>query len=68
MDDADRDAELRDRARRIREQAQKLAARAAAMPAGPMQEMLARQAEILHAGAGELDAQALALAPAQGTA
>jgi len=61
-------AELRSRARAIREQARRAQARAASMPAGLEREMLATQADMLGEGAAELDARALAVDPVRGSA
>jgi hypothetical protein len=61
-------AGLRSRAKAIRLQAKKAHERAAAMPDGLEREMLATQAVMLGDGAAELDAKALALDPALGTA
>ena len=68
MDDATLAADIRVRAQRIREQGRRLAARAAVMPDGVMRDMLDGQAKILARGADDLEAQALALTPAVGTA
>jgi hypothetical protein len=65
MDDA---SDLIARARRIRDQARRLQARAESLPPGPMREMLTGQAAIMANGADDLDAQALALASPVGTA
>jgi len=68
MDDARLAAEIRTRAQHIRDQARRLEARAGGLPAGAMRDMLAGQAKILAQGADDLEARALALAPAVGTA
>jgi len=68
MDDADRAADIRARANRIREQARRLRARADGLAPGPMRDMLTSQAAILAKGADDLDVQALAMAPPAGTA
>jgi len=68
MDDTDRAAEFRTRARAIRDQVRRLKARANAMPPGQMRDMLATQADILADGARKLEARALELTPPVGTA
>jgi hypothetical protein len=68
MDDTDRAAEFRTRARAIRDQGRRLKARAEAMPPGRMRDMLATQADILAEGANKLEARALELTPPVGTA
>jgi hypothetical protein len=68
MDDAKRASEIRVRAQALRVQGGKLKARAEAMPAGQMREMLTQQAKILIDGASDLDDQALALTPPVGAA
>lgn len=68
MDDEDIAADIRSRARRIREQGRRLAARARATPDGVMRDMLLGQAEILTKGADDLEVRALALTPPAGTA
>ncbi len=68
MDDASRAAEVRARAKRVREQGRRLAARAEATPEGVMRDMLLGQARILAKGADDLEARAFALTPPVGTA
>jgi hypothetical protein len=68
MSDADKASELRKRAKRLDEQAAKLARRAAAIGPGLQGEMLAAQAKILREGAAAMENDALAMDPALGTA
>lgn len=68
MEDADLAADIRARAKRVREQGRKVAARAAATPAGAMRDMLFGQAAILANGADDLEARAFALTPPVGSA
>ena len=68
MDDAELAADIRARAKRLREQGRRLAARAEATPPGVMRDMLTGQAKILAKGADDLEARAFELTPPVGTA
>ncbi|MFI4935024.1 MAG: hypothetical protein ACHP7N_10425 [Caulobacterales bacterium] len=68
MSDAKKAADLRARAATIRDQGRKLQARARSMPDGSMRDLLEGQAAVLIEGAEKIDADALALDPAVGTA
>ena len=68
MYDHKRAADIRARARAIREQGRKLRARADSLPPGRMQEMLTGQAKILVDRADDLDVEALGIMPTVGTA
>ena len=60
--------DIRNRAQAIREQGLKLKERAEAMPEGRMRDMLEGEAEILVQAGRDLEAKALELTPAAGTA
>ena len=67
-DDAHRAAELRAKAKGVRQQVRVMAERVATMPAGLERDMLMAQAGLLDDGARSLEEDALLLDPARGVA
>jgi len=67
-DDAHRAAELRAKAKGVRQQVRVMAERVATMPAGLERDMLMAQAGLLDDGARSLEEDALLLDPARGEA